>query len=708
MRQSVIKAGSALHGEAALDHRRYFGAWHACLALAMIAQMWPRTAAAQDMEQDGPGTDDQVQASDDAALTVYPAEFFAGQNPVTALDMVERLPGFTIDGGANIRGITGNEPNVLIDSVYPLSRGGSISAVLERIPATDVERIEVLRGSAPGINFYGWQMVANVIRRSSGSTWLVAEEEVEYIDHRLGATFSVDAGMRRNGDTAQLSASYFDYDGRHSRSGQQTFLPSGALQQTEAMRTRYVSRGANASGGAEIYIGQARLNANTSYSGSNDRSDIRGDVDVVDGSDFVWAYLTDSKTDFTDISIEVESPLGAATTLTVTAMHSLSISRTDDDYADAYYVSRSSSRFRIEQTNARLLLTQKIGDAVTLDISGEGSFNRAEQDYSLTSNGFEVPIPLARADISEDRGLFLAKATWRGGGKLTIVAGGALDISRISVNFDDLDQAQSFTFFKPQFTATYTPDKVTTIRASVKREVAQLSLTGFAASAALDTELVNAGDASLVPERSWQFEASAERRFGKEGSVELTLLHERIDNAIDNLVLPGGFNAQGNVGKARLTELTANVSLPLGMVGLDNAILKGEAIGSWSRITDPITGEKRRISGQSPVAATISFTQDFAETGISWGLEYSVSAPSKEYRVAELVRSRDSQTLQAHIRYKMDGEITLRLFTNIGLRGSRTMRDYYVDDRASAVLRRREVGWTDAANAVGISLRKAW
>ena len=34
----------------------------------------------------------------------YPPAFFAEQRPTTALDMVQRLPGFSLDGGDNVRG----------------------------------------------------------------------------------------------------------------------------------------------------------------------------------------------------------------------------------------------------------------------------------------------------------------------------------------------------------------------------------------------------------------------------------------------------------------------------------------------------------------------------------------------------------------------------------------------------------------------------
>ena len=48
----------------------------------------------------------------------YPQAYFAEQRPVTAYDMVGRLPGFTLDTGDNVRGFEGAAGNVLIDGEY--------------------------------------------------------------------------------------------------------------------------------------------------------------------------------------------------------------------------------------------------------------------------------------------------------------------------------------------------------------------------------------------------------------------------------------------------------------------------------------------------------------------------------------------------------------------------------------------------------------
>ena len=52
----------------------------------------------------------------------FPAGFFAETQPTSAYDMVIRVPGFTFDKGASVRGLSGAGGNVLIDGQPPVSK----------------------------------------------------------------------------------------------------------------------------------------------------------------------------------------------------------------------------------------------------------------------------------------------------------------------------------------------------------------------------------------------------------------------------------------------------------------------------------------------------------------------------------------------------------------------------------------------------------
>ena len=89
---------------------------------------------------------------DDQAVSTYAPDFFSASRPANAMDMINRLPGFSFDGGGNVRGLSGAAGNVLIDGRRPASKSDALSDVLGRVPANQVLRVDVIRGGAPGID----------------------------------------------------------------------------------------------------------------------------------------------------------------------------------------------------------------------------------------------------------------------------------------------------------------------------------------------------------------------------------------------------------------------------------------------------------------------------------------------------------------------------------------------------------------------------
>ena len=107
-----------------------------------------------------------------SGVTVYGADYFAGAQLSTALDMVQRLPGFTMDMGDGVRGYAGAGGNVLIDGQRFSSKSDNLHDLLYRIPASSVARVDVIRGGAPGIDMQGRTLIANVVLKTSAHTTL--------------------------------------------------------------------------------------------------------------------------------------------------------------------------------------------------------------------------------------------------------------------------------------------------------------------------------------------------------------------------------------------------------------------------------------------------------------------------------------------------------------------------------------------------------
>ena len=110
----------------------------------------------------------QVQAADSGTVSYEPS-FFAPNNPLTALDIVDRVPGFRLqrqqwfDEQTQVRGFGAQSADVLINGNRPATKSTPIEKILERIAAEDVIRVDLIRGGTGGLESSNASVVVNLI-----------------------------------------------------------------------------------------------------------------------------------------------------------------------------------------------------------------------------------------------------------------------------------------------------------------------------------------------------------------------------------------------------------------------------------------------------------------------------------------------------------------------------------------------------------------
>ena len=112
------------------------------------------------------GSSDNPDDSADSTI-VYSAEYFSQYNPVTANDLLDRIPGISLrggggGGGGGDRGL-GTGGNLLINGQRIAGKDNSARDQLERITAAEVQRIEIIRDTTGALNVRGASEVINVI-----------------------------------------------------------------------------------------------------------------------------------------------------------------------------------------------------------------------------------------------------------------------------------------------------------------------------------------------------------------------------------------------------------------------------------------------------------------------------------------------------------------------------------------------------------------
>jgi len=181
----------------------------------------------------------------------YAPDYFSQYAPRTALDMVRRVPGFSIQGGnGGERGLGQGGANVLINGARISGKSVSARDALERIPADTVLSIEIVDGASLSIAGLSGQ-VANILTdtKALSGTWewnpelrqtqepnvLRGKASVTGQKGRLKYTASLDANAFRGGGdgpetlTGTDGVIYEFADERGRSSGQR---PRGSLALT--------------------------------------------------------------------------------------------------------------------------------------------------------------------------------------------------------------------------------------------------------------------------------------------------------------------------------------------------------------------------------------------------------------------------------------------------------------------------------------------
>jgi hypothetical protein len=622
-------------------------------------------------------------------VTAYPLAFFIDGNPSSALDMINRLPGFSFEAGDVVRGFASAAGNVLIDGKRPTSKASTLDEVLKRIPAESVVRIELIRGGAPGIDMQGRSVLANVVR----STAAVTDASIIWQEKAFGDGHIVPRGefqitQRRGGLVWSAGLQAFSEINPFMGNGTQTRRDrTGAIYESGPLDIDMRDKGYQGTFDTELTrsLDVIRLNAAlkrnlTGYDETVGVLNNAGRQISIDKSTY------DYRVDKAELGGDYTRTLPANMTLRVLGLQTLT-----KDRRDGFSSLRGSNTVVVETGRAgesilRATLTQARSAALTLEGGGEAAFNYLDAGSARVANGAAQVLPNANVRIEEKRAEGFAKASVRAGPKLSLELEARAELSKISQT-GDTNSAKSFFFPKPRAQATYKATPTTEVRLRFEREVGQLNFKDFAASSALDAGTVNVGNADLEPERSWVAEATLDKRFWGRGAVVLTYAHGWISDAVDVIPINGAFDAPGNLGRGRRDVLVAGLTLPLAKLGLPGGLLKVTNTWRWSKVTDPVTLRSRRISGEQPSFLTFRFSQDLPKHNAVWGIDGNMRIEDTAYRINEVRSNVKREFLIFYTEYKPRPDITVRAeMANPSFRQRLRYRQQYVGQRSADIL----------------------
>jgi len=609
--------------------------------------------------------------SANAAAQSFAPDYFKQFQASTAMDMVNRLPGFVFDGGNVGRGVPGN---VLINGKRPTAKNDPLGDVLGRIPVAAVERIEVINGGANGIDMLGYPTVANLLIKqmdlvsisTTASTSILPDGsltpalEGNYNLKRGDQNITVFLARSRSPDMAQgLGTRTTVYTGPTPAA--QVRVSGAGMAENSAVKVGYgqdVLDGQLTWNGAFTpwtYQSQASFDAATHSQTSNDNAGHTLEQGLTYSRDFAHGASLDLK----------------------------ALYRTADTSAESVTINGSDTSHGYTNTSAT---EQVLGGQVSWQ-AGDGITIRGGLERAVNTNDTSASYQ-ANAWVQESRVEGQLSSAWQVDSALSAEAGLKVAHSSLTVGTDQ-PEARAHIYPKPRLRLSLSPLPSLQLRLRMEREVSQINFGDAAAYFDSANKAIRGDYPDLVAAKTWLCEGAIEYKFWDRGAAMLSYTQSHISDAIDRMPVRTAtttYDVAGNIGDANADSVTGLLNLPTDNLALPQGLLKLSTTWRSSSVTDPVTQATRRLSGETPLSWRVEFSQDLPSQRTNWGISVDNGWSNDSWQVSERDTSSGSGWARAFVNYKPQPNLVVTLeLNNLAGRAITYDRTHYAGDRLASV-----------------------
>lgn len=624
----------------------------------------------------------RVETTGDASIVTYEKDYFEQYTAVTLLDMLQLIPGVkeVLDknrnqrgggggggGGQQERGFGSGGDQILIDGKRLAGKTNNIDDTLGRISAGNVEKIELIRGAAEGLDVQSQGLVINITMAegvsSSSTFWKVAGKY--FFDHGVRPTFLVSHSGSL--DAFDYTVSVERKDGGFNFTRDEGFFNGSGVKTAD----QFIDGGF----AWKSWV----FNTNLSYSFSDggvlrlnglfepsdrDGFDTRDKTDDLLRPD-IWD--SNGKGDEWEIGGDYSRSLGSLGQFKSLFVFNGKdeneiVNRLQGTGAEQFEYNTESTTEHAEEKIFRASITTPIFSDQSIEWGGEvainnagGTFNNIERD---TASDVFVATADDDVDIKENRYEIFAHHTYNISSNLVVQTSLTKEFSKIvadnlSFGTPQLQRNTSFSYFKPRLNARYDFTERDQLRLTAEKKVSQLDFGNFVTSFNSRTEILEEGNTAIRPEQIWEFSATYEHRFANDGgSIEIEgFYHDFTDHitkvdfteyqnflgqniSVDEffaLVDTPGFDAlrddiefsakNGNVDSATAYGVKLRSSVRLGFLGLPQAVVGLGYTYEKRETTDQFTMLERTFDRHSDHTITFNFRHDITDLGLSYGFD---------------------------------------------------------------------------------------
>lgn len=606
---------------------------------------------------------------------MYPASYFAEFAPITAQDMLDRIPGVgTATGGSNRnfrgRGRGGGNggrglgsgsggSQILINGKRTAGKSNQTSGQMDRITAGQVDYIEIIRGTSGELDVRGSSQVINVVLfEEISSNSLNYEINMDrYLDHETqpggSLSYSGQSGAlnyalsavaeprydhRLSKETSILGDFSPNDEIREERTREQTsydFSLNLAYDINSRSSTSFNALYSENDNPTDILRYKTDLKL-TPSSTSLEREDIPGERDNWEfGGDY--EYVSEGGNRFKILFISNEN--NSAST-----RERFDVFTDGSESKDLFLDFHSSTTERIVRSS----FTMDIFAGQDIEFGAEGAQTTLESSLALglpdssgiSSDAFGGLVPQtisnANSAVEEIRYEPFIIHNWVINSRMSLESTLLYELSEISQS-GDVNRKRDFDFLKPKVDFRYDLTPQLQIRGSIEKVVQQLRFSDFVASNDDQDNDSNtlAGNENLRQEWFWKYDINAEYRLPDDiGVLDANLFYHQHTDTIERIDVSASEeslqSANGNIGEGEMWGITLNASVRMRMFDMPNLLITSMINVRDSEITDPFLGIDRRFARYGRGRFNLGFRHDVPRWNMNYGMEWSNRFDSNE------------------------------------------------------------------------------
>ena len=651
-----------------------------------------------------PGVAIAQASSDDQSVVTYKKEYFIKYDPITLLDMLQRVPGVqaildanrrqgggggTGQGGQQERGFGSAGDQILINNKRLSGKANNISDSLARISETTVERVEIIRGASSDLDVQSQGLVINVIMAGGAST----SSTFWKVGGRYSETYVISPDLQVSHND---SRGKFDYIiGAQVRQGQhiehrfdQSYSPDDVFFADSQRRTDNIFKTLkfngnltyNAENGGEFHLnGQFEPGKYTKREPRFSR-DLNQPKNLQNWDEDQKSQKWEIGGDYTK---NIDG-LGSWKTLFIANRDRIDkLSRFENTPASGIVPIFQNDQFRVKQEKIlRTSLTKDITSNQIVEVGVETAINNYDQiftqeTYDSGDYNFNTNDDVA---VKENRYELFANHTYNVSSKIVIQSTLTGEFSKISsltvpLNGANIERSKKFSFLKPRIDLRYDFSVHDQIRATVEKKISQLDFQNFVAKYDVSLDRIKLGNTGIVPEKSWNYSLTYEHRLPNDaGAAQIEFFYRDISDYIDLVDFTEFFDGNGaaiprenldftfvsgNIPNATSYGLKTSGSLRLGFIGLPEALFSVDYKWEKTNVTDQFSGVERSFKWMPEHEVNFNFRHDITKWNMSYGVKGTIQGNSDSHEIDLIDRSSNGDLYEVFAEFKIFGDLKL-------------------------------------------------